>query len=53
MIKDWTFREAHKNLVTLPSALYIYLVNVQSMRNIFSNFVCCSESPNFRNIQGI
>ena len=27
----------------------IYLVNVKTMRKIFSNFVCFSESPNFTN----
>ena len=27
--------------------LYIYLVNVQTMGKIFSNYVCFSESPNF------
>ena len=42
-----TFWEVHKNLRNLPHALYIYLVNVQTMRRIFSNFVCFSESPNF------
>ena len=36
-----------QNLRNLPHALYIYLVNVQTMRKIFSNFVCFSESPNF------
>ena len=45
--KVWTFWEAHKNLRNLPHALYIYLVNVQTVRKIFSNFVCFSESPNF------
>ena len=29
--------------------LYIYLVNVQTTRMIFLNFVCFSESPNFNN----
>ena len=47
IIKVRTFWEAHKNLRNLPHALYIYLVNVQTMRKIFSNFVCFSESPNF------
>ena len=28
----------------------IYLVNIQTMRKIFSNFVCFSESPNFNPI---
>ena len=46
-IKVQTFWEAHKKLRNLPNALYIYLVNVQTMRKIFSNFVCFSESPNF------
>ena len=41
------FWEVHNNLRNLPHALYIYLVNVQTMRRIFSNFVCFSESPNF------
>ena len=31
----------------LPHALDIYLVNVQSTRKIFSNFLCFSWSPNF------
>ena len=26
----------------------IYLVNVKTMRKIFSNYVCFSESPNFK-----
>ena len=39
--------EAQKNLRNLPHALYIYLLNVQSMRKTFSDFVCFSESPNF------
>ena len=39
-----TFWEAHKNLLNLLHALYIYLVNVQSMRKIPSIFVCFSES---------
>ena len=47
LFKVWTFWEAHKKLRNLPHALYIYLVNVQTMRKIFSNFVCFSESPNF------
>ena len=46
-IKVRTFWEAHKNLSNLPHALYIYLVNVKTMRKIFSNFVCFSDSPNF------
>ena len=46
-LKVQTFWEAHKNLRNLPHALYIYLVNVQTMMKIFSNFVCFSESPNF------
>ena len=41
-----TFWEAHKNLRNLPDAFDIYLVNVKSMRKIFSNLVCFSESPN-------
>ena len=51
LVKVRTFREAHENVRSLPHALYIYLVKVQTMRKIFSNFVCFSESPNF-NIQG-
>ena len=43
-----TFWEAHKNLPH-AFALYIYLVNVQTMRKLFSNFVCFSECPNFKN----
>ena len=31
----------------LPHGLYIYLVNVQTMRKIFSHFECFPESPNF------
>ena len=31
----------------LPHGFDIYLVNVKTMRKIFSNFVCFSESPNF------
>ena len=46
-IKVRTFWEAHKNLRNLPHALHIYLVNGQTMRKIFSNFVSVSESPNF------
>ena len=42
-----TFWEAHKNLRNLPHALYIYLVNVQILRKIFSNFVYFSECANF------
>ena len=42
-----TFWEAHKKLCNLPHALYTYLVNVQTMRKIFSNCVWFSESPNF------
>ena len=45
--KVWTFWEAHKIWKNLPRGLYIYLVNIQSMRKIFSSFVCFSESPNF------
>ena len=37
-----TFWEAHKNLRNLPHALYIYLVNVQTMRNIFQ-MLCASQ----------
>ena len=33
-----TFWEAHKNLRNLPHALYIYLVNVKTMRKIFFKF---------------
>ena len=33
-------------LMALTNQL-IYLVNVKTMRKIFSNFVCFSESPNF------
>ena len=47
LLKVQTFWEAHKNLRNLPHALYIDLVNVQTMKKIFSNFVCFSESPNF------
>ena len=42
-----TFWEAHKIWKNLPHGLDIYLVNVQTMRKIFSNFMCFSESPNF------
>ena len=45
--KVQTFWEAHKNLRSLLHAFYIHLVNVQTMRKIFSNFVCFSKSPNF------
>ena len=27
----------------------IYLVNLKTMRKIFSNYVCFSKSPNFKN----
>ena len=37
-VKVWTFWEAHKNLHTFPHALYIYLINVQTMRKIFFKF---------------
>ena len=37
-IKVRTFWEANKNLRNLPHALYIYLVNVQTMRKIFVKF---------------
>ena len=46
--KVWTFWEAHKKLRNLSHAFDIYLVNVESMRKIFSNFVFFSESPNFK-----
>ena len=36
----------------LPHALYTYLVNVQTMSKIFSNFVCFPESPNFTALGG-
>ena len=45
--KVQTFWEAHKNLRNLPHALYIYLVNVQILSKIFSNFECFSECANF------
>ena len=48
--KVQTFWEADKKLRNLPHALDIYLVNVQSMRKIFSNSVCFSESPNFKSL---
>ena len=35
----WTFWEAHKNLRNLPHALYIYLVNFQTIWKIF--FISC------------
>ena len=38
LLKVQTFWEAHKNLRNLPHALYIYLVNVQTMRKIFFKF---------------
>ena len=41
--KVQTFWETHKNLRNLPHALYIFLVNVKTMRRIFSNFVCYSK----------
>ena len=44
--KVLTFLEAHQNLHNLPHALYIYLINNQTMRKIFSNFVCFSECRN-------
>ena len=34
-------------LMVLTNQL-IYLVNVKTMRNIFSNYVCFSKSPNFK-----
>ena len=37
--------EFEKNL---PHGLYIYFVNFQTMRKIFSNYVGFSESPNFK-----
>ena len=46
-IKVLTFWEAHKISCNLTHAFDIYLVNVKSMRKIFSNLVCFSESPNF------
>ena len=49
LYKVRSFWEAHTNLRNLPHALYIHLVNVQTMGKIFSNFVCFSESPNFTN----
>ena len=42
------FWEAHKNLRNSPHTLDIYFVNVQTIRKIFSNFVCSSERPNFK-----
>ena len=42
-----TFWEAQKNLRNLSHGLHIYLANVQTMRKIFSHFVCFSKSPNF------
>ena len=45
--KVFTFWEANKILCNHPHALYIYLLNIQTIRKIFSNFVCFSESPNF------
>ena len=49
-----TIWEAHKNFPQSSSCFCFYgmkvawyLLNVQSMRKIFSNFVCFSESPNF------
>ena len=45
----WTFWEEHQNLCNLPHASYIYLVNVKTMRKIFSNLVCFSESPSIIN----
>ena len=49
--KVQTFRETHKNLRNLPHALDVYKVNVQSMRKIFLNFVCFSESTKFKRSQ--
>ena len=46
-VKVRTFWEAHKIWKNLPHGLYTYLVNIQTMRKIFSNCVCFSESPNF------
>ena len=43
--KVQTFCEAHQNLRNLHHTLYIYLVNVQTMRKTFSDFVCFLESP--------
>ena len=41
--------EKHTKICTIFLMLwtFTYIVNVQSMRQIFSNFVCLSESPNF------
>ena len=47
IVKVRTFWEAHKIFHNLPHVLYIYFVNIQTMRKIFSNFVCFSESLNF------
>ena len=47
-IKVWTFWEAHKIWKNLHRDLYIYLINIQTRRKIFSNFVCFSESLNFK-----
>ena len=47
LIKFGLFEYIERNLRNLPHALYIYLVNVQTMRKIFSNFVCFSESQSF------
>ena len=36
-------------LMVLTNQL-IYLVNVKTMRKIFSNYVCFSKSPNFKKV---
>ena len=36
-----------KHTQHLPRGFNSYLVNVNTMRKIFSNFVCFSENPNF------
>ena len=47
MHKVWTFWETQKIWKNLPLGFDIYLVNIKTMRKIFSNFVCFSESPTF------
>ena len=41
--------KSEKNFLMVLTNQLIYLVNVKTMRKIFSNYVCFSKSPNFKN----
>ena len=43
--KDWTFWEA--NMIWKKSSSWFWRLQSKTIRKIFSNFVCFSESPNF------